>query len=147
MAIERKRPGAAEAKREQSGEIEQVGLVARLSEMRARSVVGDELDRAEAVREMDGENRNEQDDDHGQGGKRHKSPEEDEQPADQLDENCRPAENEWEWHADRVQDANEDVGAAGKLGVTMGQKSEAGDKPKRQREKTGRGAKRSEGQR
>ena len=86
ITIERQRPGAAEAKREQSGEIEQVGLVPRLTEMRSRSVVGDELDRAESVGQMDGENCNEQDNDHGRGGERHKSPAEDEQSADHLDD-------------------------------------------------------------
>jgi hypothetical protein len=42
-------------------------------------------------------------------------PAEDKQSADHLDENRRPAEKEREWHANRVQDANEDVGATGEL--------------------------------
>ena len=145
ITIERERPAAAEAKREQSGEIEQVGLVAWLSKMRARPVVGDELDRAESVGQVDGENCNEQHDDHGHRGERHKSPAEDKQSADHLDENRRPAEKEREWHANRVQDANEDVGATGEFSVAMLEKTVADDESKRQREEARRRRKRSEG--
>ena len=115
--------------------------------MRARPVVGDELDRAEAVGQMHGENCNEQHDDHGHRGERHKSPAEDKQSADHLDENRRPAEKEREWHANRVQDANEDVGATGEFSVAMLEKTVADDESKRQREEARRRRERSEGER
>ena len=87
--------------------------------MSARRVVGEELDRAEPIRKMHGDNRDEQHDDHGQGGERHESPKKDEQSADHLDENRSPSQKERERHADRVQDADEDVGTAREFGVAV----------------------------
>jgi hypothetical protein len=72
-------------------------------------------------------------------------PAEDKQSADHLDENRRPAEKEREWHANRVQDANEDVGATGEFGVAMLEKSVADNESKRQRKEAWRRGKRSEG--
>jgi len=114
--------------------------------MRSRRVVGEELDRAKAVREMDGENRNQQHDDHERGRERHKSPAEDEQAANDLDDDRRPPQKKCEWHAHRVQDADEVVGTASELGVAVLKESVADDQSKRQRKETGRRWKRGKGQ-
>ena len=83
--------------------------------MGARRVVAEELDRAETVGKMDGQNRNEQHDNHGRRGERQKSPAENEHAANDLDNDRRPAEEKSEWHADRVQDCDESSGPRASL--------------------------------
>jgi hypothetical protein len=80
---------------------------------------------------MDGEYRDQQHDDHGQRGERHKSPAEDQQSANDLDNDRGPAQKKCEWHADRVQDGDEVVRTASEFGVAVFEKSVADDESKR----------------
>ena len=134
ITIQRQRPCASEAQRQQSGEIKEVRLIAGLPEMRAGPVVGEKLDGAESVGEMDGEDRDKKHHDHGARGERNKSSQKDKQSARHLNDNSRPAEEKREGHADRVQNANEHVRAASELGVAVLEKSVAHNQSKRQRE-------------
>jgi hypothetical protein len=83
--------------------------------------------RSKALGKVDGERRDQQHDDHGHGSERHESPEENEQPADDLNDNRRPAEKRSEWHAHRVQDGNELIRAASEFGVAVLKKTVADD--------------------
>ena len=91
IAIQRERPCASDAEREEARDIEQVGLITGLAKMRARRVVGHELDRAEPVRKMDGKDRNQQHDNHRHRGERHKGASEYQQSAADLNDDRRPA--------------------------------------------------------
>ena len=99
--------------------------------MRARCVIGEKLDRAETVGKMDGQCSNEEHDNHRYGGERHEGPDEDEQSANYLDNDRSPAQKKREWHADRVQDANEVVGTASEFGIAVFEKSVAHNQSKR----------------
>jgi hypothetical protein len=102
--------------------------------MRSRRVVGQELDRAEAIWKMDGEDRDQKHDDHRHSGERHERAQEDKQPADNLDDDRRPAKQIRERHADGVQHADEGIGAARQFRIAMLDKAEPDDQPERDRE-------------
>ena len=64
MAIHRQGARASNAKRKESRNIKQVRFISGLAEVRARRIVGHELDRAEPVGKMNGENRDQEHNDH-----------------------------------------------------------------------------------
>src|SRR5215831_8276107 len=49
QSVDRKRSSASCNKGRETGEVQEIGLIARLSELRARSRHSDQLDRAEAI--------------------------------------------------------------------------------------------------
>src|SRR5258705_12077698 len=83
--------------------------------MSAGSVEGLKLDRAKAVREMDREDCDKQDDDHRYRRERNKRPEDDEESADDFDNDGHPTEQRRGWNADGVQYADEMLRATGGL--------------------------------
>jgi hypothetical protein len=92
---------------------------------------------------MDGEDRDEKHDNHRRGCEGNNGSEQDERPADELDDDRRPAKQIREGHADRVQHADESIGAASQFRIAMLDKAEPGDQPKRDRKPTLRNRERS----
>ena len=76
--------------------------MAGLAEVRARRVVGHELDRAEPVGKMDGEDRNQKHHDHRHSSDGHKGAREDQQSTDDLNDDRRPTQQVRERHANGV---------------------------------------------
>ena len=91
ISIQRERTGAANAERKQARNVEQIGLITGLAKVGASCVVGHELDGAKPVGKMDRKDRDEEYDDHGRRSEGHEGAKENQQSADNLDGNRRPA--------------------------------------------------------
>src|SRR5689334_11849671 len=69
QTIDRPPAGTSKNQRGEAREVEQVGFIARLAEMRAAAIDRLQLDRAEPIGQMHGEDRNQQNDSHRNAGK------------------------------------------------------------------------------
>ncbi len=130
-SIDRNSAGAAQAERDKSRKIEQVCLVARLPEMGAGGIERLQLDRAEAVREMDREYGHQQDDRQRDRHERNKRANDDQKSSDDLHENGRPAHQEGGRDTDGVQDTDEIVGTSGKFRIAVLQETKTDSQPER----------------
>jgi hypothetical protein len=146
MSVDREGAGAGDAERGQAGHVEQVGLVARLTEMGACRIIGQQLHRAEAVGQVDRDDRHCQHHEHRHRGERHEGAEQDHHPADELDDHRAPAEQLGERHADRPEDRDELLGSAQELRQAVREEAVAGDEAQRDRVPRGRHRQRRDGE-
>src|SRR5882672_3334861 len=119
QTIDGQRPGTTQYKRRKTGEIQKVGFISGLSKLRTRSRHRHQLDRAEAVRQMHGKYRYQQDRSHRYAGRRHESPYGYCQTAEYFDQHGDPCREVWSGHAQVMQDHGERLRAPGEFGKTM----------------------------
>jgi hypothetical protein len=126
-SIERQGSGAAKTQSDEAGDIEEVSLIAWLSEMRASGVERLELDRAEAVGEVNRQYRDHQDKEHRQRREWHERADEDQQASHDLDYDRRPSREKSGGCSDCVQYADEIFRSTQQLGKAMLDEAESDD--------------------
>ncbi len=128
---DRERPRAQQDQCSQASQVQQVRLIAWLTEMRAGSGDCLKLYRTEAVGQMHGDYRHEENDSHGYAGERYAKPGQNGRTTQQLDQDGRRGQQLGERHSQRLQDMHERFGSARQLGISVLHESEADDQPQR----------------
>src|SRR5215472_154970 len=68
MAVQRQRARPTDTECQEPGNVEEIGLVARSAKVSTQCIVGQQLDRAKSIREMNGKDSYQQHHDHRRGG-------------------------------------------------------------------------------
>ena len=131
IAADRQRPGAAGDESGQAGQIQQIGFVSGRPEHGAGRGDGDQLDRAEAVRQMDREYGHQQHGRDGHADERHERAEKNGHAAEHLDQDRERGHEMGRGNDDGVQDAGEHIGTFHELGVSVREEAISDDQAER----------------
>jgi hypothetical protein len=113
--------------------IEQVAFIARRSKLSSSICYVHELDRTESIGKMDSSDCHDKQPNHGNGHKRHKSPDQYRETAQEFDRNRQPRHNMGGRYAQSLQDYRKDFGSFGQLCNAVCHKTISDDQSQRKR--------------